>query len=250
MTVVARAIAVAAVVAAAGALAGCGADRQDAVVAAASDTRDAFAEIADVVRREDGLEVGFVFGSSGLLREQLLNGGPYDAYVSANTAYVDEVVEAGVGVAATRREYAVGRLAIIAAPDAPPPTDPASLVGARRIVIANPEHAPYGVAARDALHSLGIDAALAARTILADNVADAVRIVDAGEADAGIVALSLVGDRPHLVVDASLHEPIRQTMVVTRRGEDNAAVRAFVRVLASDEGLAILARHGFEPVAP
>jgi molybdate transport system substrate-binding protein len=92
---------------------------------------------------------------------------------------------------------------------------------------------------------LGLFGDVEDRLVLADNVADAVRIVQAGEADIGIVALSLVVNEPHLVVDEALHQPIQQTLVITTRGSSNAAARAFVDALQSTEGRVILQRYGF-----
>jgi len=219
--------------------------RADVVVAAASDTRRAFEEVARILNTEHGLTVDFVFGSSGLLREQVLNGAPYDVFVSANLAFVDEVVAAGLGDAATKRAFAVGQLAIVAAPGVQLPADLAGVEDHGRVVIANPAHAPYGVAAKESLTSLGLYDALQPRLVLADNVADAVRIVGAGEADVGIVALALVIDEPHVDIPPSLHQPIRQSLVITEHGSDNAAARRFVDVLESPEGRRILARYGF-----
>ena len=222
-----------------------GEPRYDAVVAAASDTRDAFAEVAALADAEFDVKVGFVFGSSGLLREQLLAGAPYDVYVSANGAFVDEVVAAGFGDLATRDAFAMGRLAVISADGVELPGAASELADYSRVVIANPAHAPYGGAAREALLALGLYDQMEDGLVLADNVADAVRIVQAGEADIGIVALSLVIDDPHLLLEESLHQPIRQTLVITARGSDNPAARAFVAALQSAEGRAILLRYGF-----
>jgi len=222
--------------------------RHDAVVAAASDTRDAFQDVAALVKKTDGVDIGFVFGSSGLLREQVLNGAPYDVYVSANAAYVDEVIVAGFATASSRQSFAVGRLALITATGVAPPTDLRELRNQSsysRIVIANPAHAPYGVAARETLQSLGIYDQVAGRLVLADNVADAVRLVRAGEVDAGLVALALVVRDKHLVVAADLHQPIRQTLVITSRAGDNDAAQLFVAALHSPGGRAILVRYGF-----
>ena len=114
-----------------------------------------------------------------------------------------------------------------------------------RIVIANPAHAPYGVAARETLELLGVYDEVVSRLILADNVADAVRIVRAGEAQAGLVALPLVIDTSHLVVAQDLHQPIRQALVVTTKGVDNPAAQAFITALMSPAGRVILQRYGF-----
>ena len=226
--------------------AACGSDaRYDAVVAAASDTRDAFIEVAALTKTQSGVDIGFVFGSSGLLREQVIAGAPYDVYVAANTALVDDVVAAGIGVAVTRESFAVGRLALITASDVELPISLQAIAAFSRIVIANPAHAPYGVAARETLERLGVHEEVASRLILADNVADAVRIVRAGEAQAGLVALSLVIDASHLVVPPDLHQPIRQGLVVTTKGVDNPAAQAFITALMSPAGRTILQRYGF-----
>ena len=230
-------------------LAACAGDAQpDVYVAAASDTREAFGELGRLMAN-DGVQVEFVFGSSGLLREQLLAGAPYDVYVSANLDYVREVVDAGYASSDDVRQYAVGVLAIIARDGVAVPASVAEignvLGNGRRVVIANPAHAPYGVAAREAMQSAGIYDALSERLILAENVADAVRIVDAGEADVGLVALALVRERRSTIVDASLHEPIRQTAVLTARGSGNAAAKAFIDLLTSPAGVAVLRDYGF-----
>jgi molybdate transport system substrate-binding protein len=226
--------------------AACGSEaRYDAVVAAASDTRDAFVEVAALAKAQSDVDIGFVFGSSGLLREQVIAGAPYDVYVAANTAFVDDVIASGEGVSTTRESFAVGRLALITASDVESPNSLQAIATFSRIVIANPAHAPYGVAARETLERLGVYDEVAGRLILADNVADAVRIVRAGEAQAGLVALSLVIDASHLVVAPDLHQPIRQALVVTTKGVDNPAAQAFISVLTSPAGRAILQRYGF-----
>jgi molybdate transport system substrate-binding protein len=230
-------------------LGACGGDAPaDVYVAAASDTREAFGELGRLMA-DVGVKVEFVFGSSGLLREQLVAGAPYDVYVSANVDYVSEVVDAGFASNEDVRQYAVGVLAIIARDGVEVPAsvaDIATVLGdGRRVVIANPAHAPYGVAAREAMQSAGIYDTLSERLILAENVADAVRIVDAGEADVGLVALALVRERRPTIVDASLHQPIRQTAVLTARGSGNAAAKAFIDLLTSPAGVVVLRDYGF-----
>ena len=229
--------------------AACAGDAEpDVYIAAASDTREVFGELGRLMAN-DGVQVEFVFGSSGLLREQLLAGAPYDVYVSANLDYVREVVDAGYASSDDVSQYAVGVLAIIARDGVAVPASVAEIANVlgngRRVVIANPAHAPYGVAAREAMQSAGIYDALSERLILAENVADAVRIVDAGEADVGLVALALVRERRSTIVDASLHEPIRQTAVLTARGSGNAAAKAFIDLLTSPAGVAVLRDYGF-----
>ena len=242
-------------------LAGCAtaeSTEPDVYVAAASDTRDAFTELAAELKASDQIDVEFVFGSSGMLREQVLNGAPYDVYVSANTAFVGEIVDKGFADAGNVRQYALGVLAMIArdgvslpsaASGETQPTERSSIISAldsaARIAIANPAHAPYGVAAQETLQSLGIYDSVIDRLIFAENVADAVRIVEAGEADYGIVALALVLSQDHILIDGDFHQPIRQTVALTKRGESNQAARAFFDVLVSPKGIAVLEKYGF-----
>ena len=222
------------------------ADSSDAlVVAAASDLRDAFGELAGELGTTDLGEVTFVFGSSGMLREQILNGAPYDVYVSANVGFVDEVIAAGMSVSAQPTIYAIGSLAVVTSGEVELTSIAAVVTDARRIVIAQPKHAPYGVAAREALQTLGLWDTVESRIVYADNVADAVRIVQSGEVDAGIVARSLVINDPHLIVDSSLHEPLRQAAVVLR-GPRESRARAFVDALRTDTVRALMVRYGFD----
>jgi molybdate transport system substrate-binding protein len=218
-------------------------------VAAASDLRLAFEELGEAFTADTGTEVTFTFGSSGQLREQIVNGAPFDLFASANVEFVDAVIEAGFGDPDTKADYAYGRIALRAAPGASLPAriedlaDPAYA----RIAIANPEHAPYGAAARQALERSGVLADVEPRLVLGENISDALRITDSGNADVGIVALSLViaGADPYTLVDEALHEPLRQALVVVGDGpeaDDAAELASFV---ASPAGREVMVRYGF-----
>ena len=231
------------------ALAGCGRSTEvvkDAplVVAAASDLRDAFGELGTELRETAVGEVSFVFGSSGMLREQILNGAPFDVYVSANVDFVDEVIAAGRTVSSEPTVYAVGGLAVVASDGRELVSVEQAVRTANRIVIAQPRHAPYGAAARQALETLSLWSEVESRIVYADNVADAVRIVESGEVDVGIVARSLVIDEHHLVVDPALHDPLRQAAVALKGDRRERAV-AFVDALRTESVRRLLARYGF-----
>lgn len=230
-------------------------DRSPVVtVAAAADLRAAFAEMAEALAAE-GLRVRLTFGSSGLLARQILQGAPFDVFASADVARVEEVIRAGRGVAASRAVYARGRLVLYTRPglDARRRVADLSDPAVTRVAIANPAHAPYGVAARQVLASAGLEQRLAGRLVLGDDVAAALALARTGNADAAIVARSLVGadDRDRWVpVPAGWHRPIRQTLVVTAPpGPRRVAATRVARFVRSPAGQAILARHGFEPPA-
>lgn len=228
-------------------LSGCSAQaatpQRPLLVAAASDLQPAFEELAQTYERDTGRAVTFTFGSSGQLAEQLKNGAPYELFASASDAYVDEVLRAGRGDAGSRADYAEGRLAVwtrgglVALADL-------TLPRFRRIAIANPEHAPYGVAARQALPE-----ELQDRLVYGENVSDTLRLATSGNADAAVVALSLARARggSWTEVPADAHAPLRQALLVTADPDRRTAAQAFADLVTGDAGQAVLARHGFAP---
>jgi molybdate transport system substrate-binding protein len=217
-------------------------------VAAASDLRPAFEEMGAAFEAETGVAVTFSFGSSGQLREQIINGAPFDLFASANVEFVDAVIEAGRGVASTKADYAYGRIVLWTA-------DGASLASideladprSGRIAIANPEHAPYGLAARQALETAGIYDEVVDRLIYGQNISDTFRITQSGNAAVGIVALSLViaDGSDYTLLPADLHEPLQQALVVTSTGARGDAAAEFAAFIGSPVGREVMIRHGF-----
>ena len=233
-------------------LAGCGTAEgsstagEPLLVAAASDLQPAFRELGEIYTEQTGRPVTFTFGSSGQLAQQLENGAPYDVFASASVRYVDQVLSAGRGNAATKADYAVGRLAVWAQ-DAEVTLEDLAEPGIRRIAIANPEHAPYGLAAQQALESAGLD--VQDRLVYGENVTDTLRLATSGNADVAIVALSLAMARGgrYSVVPESAHEPLRQALLVTAGADRVEDAQDFADLVASPEGRAVLARLGFRP---
>jgi molybdate transport system substrate-binding protein len=229
------------------------ADAGDLLVFAASDLNPALPELEDAFRAAGGPAVRFVVGSSGNLAAQIENGAPADVYLAANQHFVDRLIERGVVTTQSRTVYAVGRLVLVTRPGVPLPESVAGLGdrGYRVVAIANPEHAPYGIAAREALVSAGIWEAVSPRLVLAENVAHAFRLVETGSADAGLVAVSLLppeGPGRALLVDDVLHDPLRQTGGAVATSRNLAAANHFLTFLADSAAQEILRRYGFEPV--
>lgn len=219
-------------------------------VAAAADLRLAFEELGGIFEKQTGTVVTFSFGSSGQLAEQIVRGAPFDVFASANVDFVDEVLEAGAADASSRATYAFGRIALYTPTTGGPATlEALTAAEVEHVAIANPEHAPYGVAAEQALRRAGVYERVRPKLVLGENVADTLRLATTGNADAAIVALSLVttrSDGTWVLIDQSLHDPLEQALVVT--GVDPSrveAARAFAALVNAPEGREIMHRYGF-----
>jgi molybdate transport system substrate-binding protein len=226
------------------------------LVAAASDLQFALNEIAAAFEHETGKKVRIVYGSSGNFRRQIAEGGPFELFLSADQAYV--MALAGEGYTVDEGvEYAVGRLALVVPDGSMLKLDPTLRdVGAavadgrvRKFAIANPEHAPYGRAAQEALSAADVWDSVRNHLVFGENVAQAAQFATSGSAQGGIVALSLalapgaLGTARHVAISETLHKPLLQRMVLTKRGRGTA--REFYRYLQQPAARAVFRRYGF-----
>jgi molybdate transport system substrate-binding protein len=231
-------------------------------VAAASDLNAAVPEIARRFTEATGRRVTLVFGSSGAFAQQIQNGAPYQLFLSADEAYVTRLV--GLGrTEGTGSLYATGRIGLFLPRHSRINTD-TSLRGFveavhrgafAKFAIANPVHAPYGRAAREALESLGIWNALQPRLVLGENVSQATQFAMSGSAQGGIIPLSLARTPAvqragtFVLIGEGRHRPLRQRLVLLKGAGTTA--RAFERFLQSAEARAVFEAYGFGlPAAP
>jgi molybdate transport system substrate-binding protein len=221
-------------------------------VAAAADLTFAFKDAGAAFQKASGTEVTFTFGSTGNLAKQIEDGAPYDLFASANTAFADEVVREGVCDGSTKAPYGRGRIVVWTKSDAKvaPPKTLAELADPRfaKIAIANPEHAPYGMAAQEALESAGVWAAVKPKLVYGENIQQTLEFGESGNVDAAIVALSLATvtkGGATLTIDEAAHKPIDQVLVVCGRGGNAEGAKAFAAFLAGRDGRAIMRRYGF-----
>jgi len=219
-------------------------------VAAAADLAHAFSELGPAFEAQAPADLKLTLGSTGLLARQIIQGAPFDLFLAANVGYVEQVVKAGACDGNTQKTYARGRLVIWTKGAGGAELTPASLGDARfkHIAIANPEHAPYGKAARDALTRAGVWDRVAERMVYGENVQQAFELAQSGNADVAIVGLSLAigsADGTWSMIDEASYAPIDQALVVCKHGTSEARARRLAAFIAAPEGRAILRKYGF-----
>ncbi len=216
-------------------------------VALASSLSAPMQELAAAFQARTGRAVTLSPGSSGLLARQIEEGAPFDVFVSADERSVDQLVAAGAALAETRVRYARGTLVVWWPASSPGVRTLTDLSGAavRRVALANPEHAPYGRAAREALRAAGLWDRVAPKAVYAGTVQQAQVFAETGNAEVALVARSLAQGRGRfLPVDQRLYPPQEQAAVVCSRSAQREAAAAFLALLTGKEGQALLARHG------
>lgn len=227
---------------------------QEITVAAASDLQPAFRELVPRFESATGTRVKVSFGSSGNISSQIQNGAPYDVFFSADVDYPRRLEFAGLVEPGTLYEYAVGRIVLWV-----PNSSQLDLKQGLRalldrsvskIAIANPQHAPYGRAAVAALRSTGIYEQVQSKFVLGENVSQAAQFVQTGNADAGIVALSLAlspamqNSGRYAELDAKSYPAIRQGVVALRSSKNKQRAQAFLEFIKGAEAQSVLKRYG------
>ena len=218
-------------------------------VAAASDLLPAFKEIGGLYKQRTGNNVIFTFGSSGLLSKQIMHGAPFDIFASANKRYIEELKNKGLIADDKYYVFCRGRIAIVVnknSGDLPVSINDLIKGSFKKIAIANPEHAPYGAAAKEALIKAGIWDDLRQRLVFGENIRQALQYIHTGDADAGIVALSLVAaDNNYLLIDEGLHNPIEQSIAVLKDSKNRKFSEVFMDIVLNGTGREILEKVRF-----
>lgn len=224
-------------------------------IAAASDLSSVFPELAARFRRETENPVTFSFGSSGNFFAQIQNGAPFDLFFSADLGYPRELEAAGLAEPGTLQRYATGRIVLwVPAGSRLDVSKGLSVLldpGVRKIAIANPRHAPYGRAAVAALRHEKSYERLERKLVLGENIAQTAQFVESGNANAGILALSLVaapamkGRGRYFEIPQAHYPPIEQAAVILRSSKHKQTARQFLEYLKKPEIVALLERYGF-----
>jgi molybdate transport system substrate-binding protein len=228
---------------------------QEIRVAAAADLKFALDELAAQYEKRTERKVDISYGSSGNFFAQIQNGAPFDMFFSADIEYPRKLEATRLTEPGTLYEYAVGRIVIWMPRDAR--ADLAKLgwkalldPSVEKLAIANPEHAPYGRAAVSALRNAGIYEQVRAKLVYGENIAQAAQFVASGNAQAGILALSLAVSPPmnegkRWEIPANMHAPIEQAAVILKSAKDKEGARDFLAFLKSGAGRRILESYGF-----
>ncbi|KJS42856.1 MAG: molybdate ABC transporter substrate-binding protein [Roseovarius sp. BRH_c41] len=227
---------------------------EEALAAIAANFAGAAESLAAQFTLETGHEVVLTTGSTGKLYAQIAAGAPFDMMLSADAGTPARLIDEGLGVEGSSFAYASGRLALWSADPGRIGDDGQEALrasGLRHLAIANPELAPYGKAARDALDGMGLWEAVQPKIVMGQNIGQTHAMVASGAAELGLIAFSAV-QQPGLPAEGSYWEvpqqfyaPIRQDAVLLAAGRDNAAARAFLDYLRSDAAAQIIAAYGY-----
>lgn len=219
------------------------AEESQLTVAAAADLASAQQDLADGFSRLQPVSVRFSIGASGLLAKQIENGAPFDVFLSANEKFVKDLAAKGAVDQSTIRIYAVGRLGLWSRDGKIRSIAELTGPGVKRVAIANPQIAPYGVAAREFLERAGVWKSVEPKIVYGENVTQAFQYAESGNADAAITSWTLVSSKNGILLPPD-HSPIRQACGVVAASKQKEIAEKFLKFLLSPEGLAILSRHG------
>jgi len=230
-------------------------EAQEITVAAAADLQGAFKELLPKFEASSGVKVKCSFGSSGNIASQIRNGAPYDMFFSADAEYPLALQKDGLTEPNSLYEYAVGRIVLWAPNGAKFDVrnglkallEPA----VHKVAIGNPQHAPYGRAAVAALKSAGVYEQVRTKFVLGENISQAAQFVQTGNADAGIIALSLAMTQvmkdsgKYTEIDPKTYPELRQAAVVLKSAKNKTGAVTFLTYIKSAEARDLLKRYGF-----
>ncbi|WP_428106366.1 molybdate ABC transporter substrate-binding protein [Candidatus Binatus sp.] len=224
-------------------------------VAAAADLTFAFQDVAARFQEQTGNSIELSYGSSGNFFAQIQNGAPFDLFFSADVGYPKKLEAAGLIEPGTIYEYASGKL-VIWVPNASKLDLNRGLAelldpGIRKIAIANPQHAPYGVAAVAAMRHAAVYDKIKSKLVLGENISQTAEFVQSGNADAGILALSLalapaMKDKGRYVeIPATDYPPIIQAAAILKSSRNQQLANQFMKFIKQPDTIALMARYGF-----
>jgi molybdate transport system substrate-binding protein len=224
-------------------------------LACAADLQPVMPTLAAAYERATGVHLVTAFGSSATLAQQLANGAPQDIFLSADTAHPQQLIDSGVAIGPPI-PYAHGVLVLWARTDSPlQPISLNTLKDARltRLAIANPAHAPYGLAAQQALQHLGLYDQLQPKLAIAENIAQTAQFAESGNAQAGLISLTIASSEhfrslgTFVRVPPDAYSPIQQSAVILKSSQHQNLARDFLNWLTSPATQQQLKSFGLDP---
>jgi molybdate transport system substrate-binding protein len=224
-------------------------------IAAAADLTFAFKDITAKFQQQTGDQVKLSLGSSGNFYSQIQNGAPFDLFFSADMSYATKLQDAGLTEPGSLTEYAIGKI-VLWAPSSSSADVNAGLAvlkdpSIHKIAVANPEHAPYGRAAVAAMKHEGVYDAVKDKIVLGENISQTAQFVQSGNADIGIIALTLamapaMKDKgKYFEIPTDDYPPIEQAAVILKSSQKKDLARKFLAFIKTPEIAALMQRYGF-----
>jgi molybdate transport system substrate-binding protein len=223
------------------------------LVAVAANFIPPFREIALEFEKSTGHQLKVVGGSSGNFYTQIQNGAPFEVFFSADNERPKKLEDEGLGVKDTRFTYAIGRLVLWSAnADLIKGEETLRSKTFKRLAMANPKTAPYGVAAMQALQKLELWDSFQSQLVMGESIGQTMGFIESGNAQVGFVALSQImdpkikgkGSRWH--VPTTLHEPIKQDVILLAKGKENPAAKDLLEFIGGPQAKTIIERYGYE----
>lgn len=223
---------------------------QTLTISAAADLTPAFQEIGRLFEQSNGTKVIFNFGSTGQLAQQIEQGAPVDLFAAANVSFIEGLEQKNLIIPDTKTLYAQGRITLWTRADNTLRLEQVADLARpefRKVAIANPEHAPYGLAAREALQAAGVWETVSPKLVYGENISQTLQYAESGNVDAAVVALSLSTQSKGrwVLIPAEMHKPLNQALAVIKGTQHEPEARRFAAFVNSAEGRAVMRKYGF-----
>ncbi|VDN48376.1 Molybdate ABC transporter substrate-binding protein [Petrocella atlantisensis] len=225
-------------------------EKSGLTVAAASSLTEAFTEIGTAFETLNNCHITFSFASTATLSEQITNGAPFDVFAAANESAITGLDAKDLILSETRQICAIGRIGIATYKGRgiqATTMDDLRDSNIKIIAIASPEHAPYGLAAKQAIETAGLWETLEPKIVFGKNIAETLSYLTTGNADVAIIALSQKDEATlnYSMIDSDMHAPLTQAMAVLSDTDNEELARAFVAFVNGPEGKEIMQKYGF-----
>ena len=220
-------------------------------IAAAADLTLAFKEIATQFEQETKIPTEITFASTGTTAMQIENGAPYDVFAAADVSYIDALNKKGLILDGTQQLYAQGRIGIATLKGSnlgiKELADLADNPKVKKIAIADPSHAPYGKAAKQAFEHLNLWDKVQSKMVYGQNIQDTLTTLKSGNVDAAIISLSIYkpDEVDFTLIDGSWHAPLNQMMAILKSTKQEENARKFIDYVNGEKGRVVMKKYGF-----